>query len=157
MKQFLGKLAALGAGALAMYYLDPQLGPQRRAALADLVRSGLRQPPGGARGPQRLARRTYHLPLLPDPQADAQLRDTIRERLGRLVSHPGAIAVSVEHGVVRLSGDVLAKERDGLLLQVQALPGVQKLVNAMTAHETPQGIAGLESSQDAVATKRQPA
>jgi uncharacterized ParB-like nuclease family protein len=57
--------------------------------------------------------------------------------------------VSVDNGVVRLSGDVLAKERDGLLLQVREMEGVQKLVNAMTAHESPEGIALLEARAEA--------
>ncbi|MGV3570694.1 MAG: BON domain-containing protein [Ramlibacter sp.] len=140
MRSFVGKLAALGAGALAMYYLDPQLGAQRRGALGELLRSGLRPPADPAVG--RLSRRTFHRQAMADPQADAELRSAISQRLGRLVSYPQAIHVSVEHGVARLSGDVLAKERDGLLLQVREMPGVQKLVNAMTAHETPATIGG---------------
>lgn len=141
MRHLVGKLAALGAGALAMYYLDPQLGGQRRGALADLVRSGLRQPARSA-PLGRLSRRAYDRPSHPDPQADAQLRSAITERLGRLVSHPQAIHVSVADGVVRLSGDVMAKEREGLLMQVREMPGVHKLVNAMTAHEAPGSITG---------------
>lgn len=149
MKNLVGKIGVLAAGALAMYYLDPQSGAQRRAALVDLLASGL-----GRREPQRdpravrVKRRAYHRPAKADPQADAELRDRIRERLDRLVSHPRAIHVSVEDGVARLSGDVLAKERDGLLLQVQDMPGVQKLVNAMTAHDHPDSIAGLEQGED---------
>ncbi|HEY8357578.1 MAG TPA: BON domain-containing protein [Ramlibacter sp.] len=142
MRSFVGKLAALGAGALAMYYLDPQMGRQRRGALVDLVRSGLQAAPAPHAGLGRLARRTYHRPVSADPQRDAELRSAISQRLGRLVSYPQAIHVSVEHGVARLSGDVLAKERDGLLQQVREIPGVLKLVNAMTAHESPATIAG---------------
>lgn len=147
MSKLVGKLGALAAGALAMYYLDPQMGAPRRATLVALVRNGLRQPPAGRPVAGRVVRRAYHLPVKSDPQADAELRDRIRARLGRLVSHPRAIDVEVEHGVVRLSGHVLAKERDGLLLQVQEIPGVQKLVNAMTAHASPQGIATLEAQE----------
>lgn len=143
MRKLVGNIGALAAGALAMYYLDPQLGAERRAALVDLLVSGL---PGSRRKaaplPTRLARRAYHRPAKADPRSDAELRDRIRDRLGRLVSYPGAVHVAVENGVVRLSGDVLAKERDGLLLQVQDMEGVQKLVNALTAHEDPAGIAG---------------
>lgn len=148
MNKLFATLGAAAAGALAMYYFDPQQGAQRRAAFGDLLASGLpgRNGPhaGGAR---RVARRTYHRTARVDPQADAQLRDAIRERLGRLVSHPRALEVSVEHGVVRLSGNVLAKERDGLLEQVREMPGVQKLVNAMTAHDTPEGVTeGLQAA-----------
>jgi osmotically-inducible protein OsmY len=86
-----------------------------------------------------------------DAASDAALRGAITARLGRLVSHPRAIDVRVENGTVRLSGDVLAKERDDLLLQVQAMPGVQMLVNAMTAHDSPAGIAALEAREEAAA------
>ncbi|GAB3770190.1 hypothetical protein GCM10028796_36640 [Ramlibacter monticola] len=127
-------LGAIAAGALAMYYLDPELGAQRRRLLAELVRSGLPQERRQAR--RRL--RAYHQATRADPQSDADLRDRIQTRLGRLVSYPGAIDVSVNEGTVRLGGRVLAKERDGLLDQVQRMPGVQKLVNAMTSLDDPQ-------------------
>jgi osmotically-inducible protein OsmY len=136
----LANLGAAAAGALAMYYLDPELGAKRRALLADLVRSGL---PGEGR-PQarhRVARRTSYRDTQADPQSDVELRDDIQRRLGRMVSHPRAIRVDVENGVVRLSGRVLAKERDGLLEQVQQIAGVQKLVNAMSSHDLPSEIA----------------
>ena len=148
----LGKLGVLAAGALAMYYLDPQMGAQRRALLADLVGSGFRgESAGGPALHARLARRTYHRAVRVDPQADAELRARIEGRLGRLVSRPRALVVRVDQGVVRLSGDVLARERDGLLLQVQQMPGVLKLVNAMTAHDTPAGLTGGEAREEAEA------
>jgi hypothetical protein len=141
MNRPLGTLGAAAAGALAMYYLDPELGAQRRKLLAELVRSGLPGSERGVQGRGRQGRRAYlHMPSS-DPQSDAELRDRIQMRLGRMVSHPRAIQVSVDNGVVRLSGRVLAKEREGLLAQVQQMPGVQKLVNAMTAHDLPQEIA----------------
>lgn len=148
MKHTIEKAGALALGALAMYYLDPQLGPQRRALLVDLLRGRLRARGGGGM-PRRMSRRAYHRIPRADPQRDAELRDEIREALGRWVAHPRAIEVEVENGVVRLSGDVLSKERDGLLLQVLQMPGVQKLVNAMTAHDNPQGIATLEAREQA--------
>jgi len=154
MSNLIGRIGALAAGALAMYYLDPQFGAERRAALADLVASGLRgRPPQLDSRALPVKRRAYHRPAKSDPQADAELRDRIRDRLGRLVSHPRAIHVSVKDGVARLSGDVLVKERDGLLLQLQDMPGVQRLVNAMTAHESPTGIASLEQREESGAAR----
>jgi hypothetical protein len=140
MNRPLGTLGAAAAGALAMYYLDPELGARRRALLAQLVRSGLPESNRRPQGRGRAVQRAYLRPAVADPQTDAELRERIQERLGRMLSHPGAIGVSVEDGVVRLSGHVLAKERDGLLEQVQQMPGVQKLVNAMTSHDFPQEI-----------------
>lgn len=89
-----------------------------------------------------------------DPQADAELRARIQERLGRLVSHPRALDVRVDKGVVRLSGDVLARERDGLLVQVREMDGVLKLVNAMTVHETPDSMAEREMREEAETPSR---
>lgn len=154
MNKPLSTLGALAAGALAMYYLDPELGAKRRALLAELVRSGL---PGGERhdaGRGRKTYRAYHRTTVADPGSDAELRDRIQSRLGLLVSHPGAIRVDVDNGVVRLSGRVLSKERDGLLAQVQQMAGVQKLVNAMSAHDLPQEIASRDAPVPQAATNR---
>jgi hypothetical protein len=141
MNRPLGTVGAVAAGALAMYYLDPELGAHRRALLAQLVRSGLPGSERRAAGRGRYLRRASQASLQADPQSDAELRGRVQVRLGRLVSHPRAIQIQVADGVVRLTGRVLAKERDGLIEQVQQMPGVQKLVNAMSAHDNPQEIA----------------
>ena len=148
MRNLTAKLLALGAGALAMYYLDPQQGAGRRAALRDLLFAGPGARPRGA-DPMvgRLGRRTYHRIPQSDPQRDAELRDQVRQRLDRLVSFPRALHVEVAHGVVRLSGNVLVQERDALLEQVQAMPGVQKLVNAMTAQDRPSGVPDVRAAE----------
>ena len=139
MNKPLATLGAAAAGALAMYYLDPDVGARRRALLADLLRGG---PPGERRPLRgRLARRAYHRASSADPRSSASLRDRVQAALDRMVSHPRALDVSVEQGVVRLGGRLLASERDGVIAQVQRMPGVQKLVNAMTAHDDPQEIA----------------
>lgn len=131
MNKPLATLGAAAAGALAMYYLDPELGARRRALLAELVRGGL---PGEARLGRgrgvRRALRTAHT----DPRSDAELRDRVRSALDRMVSHPGALHVRVDDGVVHLSGRMLALERAGMLAQVQRMPGVKRLVDATTTH-----------------------
>ena len=141
MKHPIGTLGAFLAGALAMYYLDPDLGERRRALLAELVKSGL---PGDRRSRGRLARRSYHRVTQADPRSDAELRARVQELLGRAASFPGAIRVDVENGAVRLSGRVLAQERDALLHQVLQTPGLQKLVNAMSSHDHPHEIASRQ-------------
>lgn len=130
MKHLLAVMAALGAGAAAMYYYDPEYGSRRRERLADRLLGR----------PQKTASTAWHWETIEGGRSDAQLRGAIRTRLGRLVSHPRAIHVEVTGGAVRLSGDVLAKELDGLLMQVRDMPGVARVVNAMTVHEAPQGI-----------------
>lgn len=70
---------------------------------------------------------------------DALLRDRVRARLGDWVSHPGAIRVDAQNGVVRVSGQVLAKEMDGLLFQITGVEGVRKVHNALDALTDPSG------------------
>ena len=144
-------LGAAAAGALAMYYLDPELGERRRALLADLVRNGL---PPERRAGSRIGRRPPHRIAQSDPRSDADLRGRVQSRLGCVVSHPGAIRIDVDQGVVRLSGRVLAKERDGLLAQVQQVPGVRRLVNAMTSHDLPGEIVERETPMSLSAASR---
>jgi osmotically-inducible protein OsmY len=149
----LGTLGAAAAGALAMYYLDPELGAQRRALLAKLVRRGAPDA-GSAR-----SRARSHLHALPRPVAsadarsDAELRHRLQARLGCMVSHPGAIHVSVQDGVVRLSGRVLAKELEGLLAQLRQVPGVLQLENTMASLDHPQQIASRPAVSLVAATR----
>lgn len=156
MRDVFGKLAALAAGAAAMYYLDPETGRSRRALLRDKL-------VGASHDAARLARRearhaadqvrgmvaTGHLDRVSrsEPHSDAQLRERVRSRLGRLVSHPRAVEVEVNNGVVRLSGDVLSKESDGLLSQVREMAAVRQVVNAMTTHEHPDEITKLHGQR----------
>lgn len=130
----LAALGAAAAGALAMYYLDPELGARRRALLASLVREGFPDERHAGRG--RFARRTPLVRAHGDPRSDAELRERVRAALDHMVSHPRALHVSVDNGVVRLSGRVLAAEREGVLEQVQRIPGVRRLVDTVTAHAT---------------------
>jgi hypothetical protein len=62
---------------------------------------------------------------------ESRLRKRVRERIAELVSYPDAIDVQVESGVVRVSGRVLAAERDHLLSQLTQVPRVFKVYNAL--------------------------
>ena len=72
-------------------------------------------------------------------QADSRLRESVRAKIGELVSHPRAIEVEVSDGVVRVSGQVLATELGGLLLQLLDVPGVYKVHNALATLHNPPG------------------
>jgi hypothetical protein len=134
MRQLLGILAGAALGASAMYFLDPVAGAERRARLRGAAGRSDAWPPKGR----------HRYDTLHD---DAQLRDRLRQRMGRLVSFPGAIHVQVDNHVVRLSGDVLGKELDGLLSQVRDMPGVHRIINALSAHDSADGISGLQTRQ----------
>jgi hypothetical protein len=78
-----------------------------------------------------------------EPPSDAQLRERVRSRVGHWVSHPRAIEVDVQDGVVRVTGQVLASELDGLLSRLTGVPGVRKVHNALAALEDPSGFGEL--------------
>lgn len=152
MKHALNLAAAFAAGAIAMYYFDATMGRRRRALArdraiglshdaADLVESKGKRFLDRARGVAatgRLDRQSSS-----EPQSDAQLRERVRSRLGHWVSHPRAIEVDVEEGVVRVSGQVLAKELDGLLSRLTGIPGVRKVHNALVTLEDPSGFGEM--------------
>lgn len=85
----------------------------------------------------RAARRRLTGPAGSD--ADARLRERVRAKISDLVSHPRAIEVEAADGVVRVSGQVLAAELGGLLLQLLEVPGVHKVHNALATLRNPDG------------------
>jgi osmotically-inducible protein OsmY len=105
MKHALNVAAAFAAGAGAVYLLDKAFAPE----------SG---------------RWGRILPVQPE-ENDARLREAVRTHLDGLVSHPRAVEVEVSDGVVRVSGQVLAMELDGLLSQLVRIPGVHRVHNAL--------------------------
>jgi osmotically-inducible protein OsmY len=159
MKQILNVAAAFAAGAIAMYYLDSTMGRRRRALVRDKV-VGVSHDAADfveAKGKRMVDRAKGVLATgrldgvsSSDPQSDAQLRERVRSRMGHLVSHPHAIEVSVEDGVVRLSGQVLAKELDGLLSQLTDMQGVRKVHNALSTLNDPSGFGETPRGQETV-------
>lgn len=159
--QVLGLIAAFTAGALAMYYLDSTMGGRRRALARDKVIGATHdaaefvQHKGkhmADRAKGMMATRNLDRVTSTEPQTDAQLRERVQSRMGHLVSHPRAIEVSVQDGIVRLSGQVLAKELDGLLSQIAGMAGVRKVHNALAALDDPSGFGEVPRQERAQAT-----
>lgn len=98
----------------------------------------------GAAATWFLGRRAMALRLA-HPPSDLQLGERVRSRLRDLVTHPQAVQVSVEGGIVRVSGRVLAREIDGLLMRLTDLPGVYKVHNALS---TLDDLGALDEAQD---------
>ena len=69
---------------------------------------------------------------MPAQYPDSQLRDRVHGLLAGMVSYPGAIGVTVRSGVVHLSGKVLEREVQGLLMRVKDLQGVHMIHNALS-------------------------
>ncbi len=136
--------AAIGAG--LMFLLDPDRGTRRRALARDRILSA------GRHAGDDLGARARHLRnrargLVADArsrmQADAEDDDALAERvraeLGRVVTQPGGVVVMVEDGVVTLSGQVPAREREDLIAMTRWVRGVRDLEDRLETHEPSAG------------------
>jgi hypothetical protein len=153
MNQTLRLLGGLGLGAGLMYFLDPQQGGRRRA----LVRNRFAHLSHEARNATDVTSRdaaNRAAGLWAEAKAavtgrtadDRTLAERVRSHLGRCVSHPRAVAVTAENGVVTLSGPILGSEVDGLLACVRAVSGVSRVENRLEAHDPADGHPALRDS-----------
>ena len=142
MNKLLVGLTGAGAGAALMYMADPHEGARRRARLheAALHANRLAKAAGGmtSRDVQHrlsgvAARLLEQFVEQPEPIDDV-LVERVRARLGRLVSHPGAIHVTATHGTVTLSGPIFEAELEQILKGVAGVPGVMAVENHLEAH-----------------------
>lgn len=139
------------AGAGTMFLLDPAAGRRRRKLLRDqavhetrLLQEGLDM------AARDLGHRAQGLLfelrglLDPHPVPDGVLVDRVRSKLGRVVSHPGAIEVSARDGHVVLSGDVLAHEAERLKQAVALVRGVKDVADRLQLHKDASGVPALQ-------------
>jgi hypothetical protein len=76
--------------------------------------------------------------------ADDVLVARVRARLGRLVSHPGAIEVTASKGVMTLSGPIFEAEVEQLLKAVGDVPGVTAIENRLESHRGAGHVSALQ-------------
>jgi hypothetical protein len=134
-----------------MYLFDPDLGRRRRSLLRDkfvgtandlnrAIDVMLRDSSNRFQGMLAEVRS-----LLSEEEVSGQkLAERIRTTLGRYVSHPKAIEVTVENNRVILSGPVLAGEVDRLLSAVASVRGVGEVENRLEVHEHPGNVPSLQ-------------
>lgn len=131
-------------GASLMYFFDPRRGRARRARIADLathlrrveqrlVGKATRDAAHRARG---LVQRVSYARGSGAHTDDAVLEARVRARLGRVISHPGAIDLSIKDGKVVLRGAVLAQEASRAARAVGRVPGVRVVVDRLDRHAT---------------------
>ena len=145
-------LGGLGLGAGLMYLLDPDRGRRRRDLVRDRVSSRVgrsesslgktaRDSANRARGLLWRARGR----IVPEGRvADDVLAERVRSKMGRHVSHPGAIEVAASRGRITLSGPVLAYEVDDLVDAVASVRGVREIENWLQVHQEPGDVPGLQ-------------
>lgn len=145
-------LASAGVGAAAMYLVDPSRGRSRRARLAEAASHVSHRAQGVAGMTARdvrhrvsgLAARTLDRLVEEEAPADNVLVERVRARLGRLVSHPGAIDVSASGGTVTLKGEVFGAEVDQLIQGVAAVQGVTAIEHRLEPHRDAARVSALQ-------------
>jgi uncharacterized membrane protein len=150
----LAALGGMGLGAGLMFIFDPIRGKRRRALIRDrLVHAGhvceraigitsrdLRHRASGI-----LAEGRYFLQH--KEVSDEVLAARVRAKIGRSVSHPHAISVSVNDGRVTLSGLVLAHELNRMLSGTSSVRGVKKVENHLTIHTQADAVPSLQGGR----------
>ena len=147
-----GVIGGLGLGASVMYLLDPERGRRRRAMLRDgvlsraidselFLKKSRRDIGNRARG---MAAKTRNRVFPGRPVEDDVLAERVRSKMGRYVSHPGAIEVSVAAGQVTLRGPVLADEADGLVRAVESVRGVREVEDRLEVYSEPGAVPALQ-------------
>lgn len=86
-------------------------------------------------------------------EEDDAVADRVRTRLGRTVSRPGAVQVSVENGVVTLAGTVAAAEFDRLVSSVLRVRGVRDVNDQLDVRPTADGARDFEDTPAGQAPK----
>ncbi len=142
-------------GALAMYFMDPNLGRRRRARTRDRVAHAAKVVNQGARvtardtvhraqGAWAEARRLF---TPEEPVDDEALIGRVRAALGRVVSHPHAIEAAASGGHVTLIGPILSYEVRPLLRAVRGVSGVRAVSDQLTVYNEPGNVSALQGGE----------
>jgi BON domain len=154
MNKVLKVVSAVGLGAGLMYVFDPDRGKRRRALLHNKAEHATRIAADVA-GKTRRDVRNHLLGAFAEIESlfrtreisDDVLEARVRSKLGRVVSHPHAIEVKMDKGIVTLSGPVLADELHPLLDAVAAVSGVKSIENWLEVHEHAGEIPALQGGR----------
>ena len=144
----MNKLAALvggiGAGAATMYLFDPRQGRRRRALLRDRAYHFARQAGCAIQvAGEDMQNRIVGIAAAGKSKisgksaGDDIVCERIRSKLGRYVSHPRAIEVTVHDGCVKLGGQILGNEMPTLLAGLRGVQGIKEIDNKLEVHQSP--------------------
>jgi uncharacterized membrane protein len=147
-------LSGILLAATSMYLFDSVSGRRRRAQLRDRLGSVARKARLGLDAAGRdLAHRTRGLGARARLAFDHSLAEDdvvaerVRSTLGRVVSHPGAIHVSVALGRVELRGVILTREHPRLISAIAGVRGVEELDDRLEVHEHARRISALQGGR----------
>jgi hypothetical protein len=144
-------LIGAGCGATLMFIFDPSRGARRRALVRDkFVRAAhkTREAAGATKRDieNRLTGAAAHARFLMTEEAvdDRIVCERVRAELGRIASHPRAILVASNGGIVTLTGDALADEVPMIVSRVSGVRGVQDVRNAIRPHASADRLPALQ-------------
>ena len=144
---------AIGAG--TMFLLDPDRGARRRALVRDKAARAANKTSDGldalalditnrTRGAAANLRGRFDRST---PEG-RKLIERVRAELGRVVSHPRAVDVSVLHdGCVALTGPILASEADAALAAIAGVRGVTSVEDNLERHDSSEGVPALQGGR----------
>jgi osmotically-inducible protein OsmY len=145
------KGAAFGAG--VMYFFDPVVGNRRRALVRDQIYHLMNKSCDVADAKYRdVQNRLYgtfaemRSGLRHDEPTDEVLCDRVRAKIGRHISHPGAIKVEAHGGVVTVGGPILAREFDQLMSAIHSVRGVTAVEDRLDVHRSQEDISALQGT-----------
>lgn len=147
--------AGVGLGTGLMFLLDPDRGRRRRAMLRDKCVWSARKTGEAFEVTARdLRNRAQGLAssvqsrFTSEPVDDNKLTDRVRSKLGRVVSHPGAVHVTAHDGVVTLAGPILSDEVPALMVEVNRVPGVTDVINNLELHSQADNHPALQGGRE---------
>lgn len=145
-------LGGLGLGAGLMYLLDPAAGRKRRKTVVDKTGSIRTSAAAIGRVSRDIGKEAWGLlveaqGVFEGPMEDDEtVAERVRARLGRTVSHPEALEVLVDNGVVTLSGSVGAAEFDRLVSGVLRVRGVRDVNDKLDVRPLAHGARDFEDT-----------
>src|SRR5437667_8453887 len=141
MNRTLSWLCGVACGATGMYFFDARMGSRRRSLVRDqVIRAGHQFANFLNAAGRDLSHRCQgalaeFFGLFSAQKApEAVVVARVRSKLGRYVSHPRSIEVSVHDGRVVLAGPVLEREVPRLLAAISEVRGVCHVENRLEAH-----------------------
>lgn len=153
MRNRMNLFTGASLGAIATYFMDPDRGRRRRAGVRDRIAHLRHALPHqldliardmSHRTEGTIAEVRNRLRPHSGDQIDDVIEDRVRSALGRVVSHPHAIQVCSDGGVVTLSGVILAHELTPLLRRTERVKGVRAIDNRLEAHQDDEHIPSLQ-------------
>ena len=147
-------LYALGLGAGAMYFMDPQQGARRRTMVIDRanrfvndidesIDRALEDTRNRTRGV--LSEMTARLSDQSAP--DWILEERVRSNLGRLAHHTRALDIRADGGRIYLNGPVLRHEEEAIVKAALRTRGVYGVENQLQVVDDPQDIPALQGER----------